>query len=50
MLEVKWLWDEADHSPSFTAAVKNVESYAYTSSYVFKVWCLIEYRDNFTLL
>jgi hypothetical protein len=42
MLEVKWLGDEADHSPSCTAAVKNAESYDYTSSYMFKVWCLIK--------
>jgi hypothetical protein len=39
---------EADHSPPYSAEVKNAWSYTSTPQYVFKAWCLVKHRDNFT--
>jgi hypothetical protein len=39
---------KGDHSPPSTAEVKEcVELYLH-SQYVFKAWCLVKHRDNFT--
>jgi hypothetical protein len=34
---------EADHSPPFSAEVKNTWSYTSTPPYAFAVWCLVEH-------
>jgi hypothetical protein len=47
--EVKQPGREADHSPSFSAEVKNVWSYTSTPPYVSMAWCLLKHRDYFTL-
>jgi hypothetical protein len=47
-LGLKWLGNEADHSPPSSAKVKNVWSYISTPQYFFMVWCLVKHRDNFT--
>jgi hypothetical protein len=47
-LEVKQPGCEADHSPPFSAEVKNTWSYTSTPQYVFMAWCLVKLRDNFT--
>jgi len=39
---------EADHSPTFSAEVKNVWSYTSTPQYVFMAWCLVKHWENFT--
>jgi hypothetical protein len=39
---------EADHSPPYSAEVKNVWSYTSTPQYAFMVRCLVKHRDNFT--
>jgi hypothetical protein len=39
---------EADHSPPFSATVKNAWSYTSTSQYFFMARCLVKHRDNFT--
>jgi hypothetical protein len=49
-LWVRQLGHEADHSPPSTVKVKNAWSYIYTRQYIFMVWCLIKYRDNFNLV
>jgi hypothetical protein len=38
---------ETDHSPPWSAEVKNEWSYASTPQYVFMEWCLVKHRDNF---
>jgi len=40
---------EANNSPPSRAEVKNEWNYTSTPQYVFMAWCLIKYRDNFTL-
>jgi hypothetical protein len=39
---------EADHSPPYSAEIKNNWNYASTLTYIFMVWCLIKHRANFT--
>jgi hypothetical protein len=39
---------EADHTPPYSAKVKNEWIYIFTSPYVFMTWCLTEHRDNWT--
>jgi hypothetical protein len=39
---------EAYHLPPSSAVVKNAWSYTSTTQYIFKAWCLIKHRDNFT--
>jgi hypothetical protein len=46
---VKQPGHEANYSPPSSAEVKNMWSYISTLPYVFKVWCLVKQRDNFTL-
>jgi hypothetical protein len=46
---VKWPGREAHHSPPSSAEVKNVWSYTFTPQYVFIAWCLVKYRNYFTL-
>jgi hypothetical protein len=41
---VKWLGNEADHSPPSSAKVKNAWSYTSTPPYIFMAWCLVKYR------
>jgi hypothetical protein len=48
-LGVKRPRHEADYSPPSSAEVKNTWSYTSTPPYVFMAWCLVKYRDNFTL-
>jgi hypothetical protein len=48
-LGVKRPGHEADHSPLSSAEVKNEWRYIFTPQYVFMAWCLVKYRDNFTL-
>jgi hypothetical protein len=38
---------EADHSPPFSAEVKNAWSYTSTPQYFFMTYCLLKHRDNF---
>jgi hypothetical protein len=40
---------ESDHSPPSNAEVRNAWSYTSIPQYVFMAWCLVKYRDNFTL-
>jgi hypothetical protein len=40
---------EVDHSPPSSAEVRNSWSCISTPHYVFMTWCLVKYRDNFTL-
>jgi hypothetical protein len=40
---------ESDHSPPFSAEVKNAWNYTFIPSYVFMGCCLVNHRDNFTL-
>jgi hypothetical protein len=47
-LGVKRPGREADHSPLSSAEVKNAWSYTSTPQYVFRAWCLVKHRDNFT--
>jgi hypothetical protein len=47
-LGVKRPGREADHSPPFSAEVKNEWSYTSTPQYVLTAWCLVKHRDNFT--
>jgi hypothetical protein len=49
-LGVKRLEREADRSPPSSAEVKNAWSYTSTTQYVFKAWCLVKHRDNFTFI
>jgi hypothetical protein len=49
-LEVKRQGHEADHSPPFSAEVKNACSYTSTSQYIFVAWCLVKHRDNCTFI
>jgi hypothetical protein len=39
---------EADHSPPYSAEVKNAWSYTSIPKYVFMAWCLVKHRDDFT--
>jgi hypothetical protein len=39
---------EADHSPPYSAEVKNAWSYTSIPQYVFTALCLVKHRDNFT--
>jgi hypothetical protein len=39
---------EADHSPLYSADVKNTWSDTSSPPYGFTSWCLVKYRDNFT--
>jgi hypothetical protein len=48
-LEVRRPGREADHSPPFSAEVKNAWSYAFTPQYVFMAWCLVKHGDNVIL-
>jgi hypothetical protein len=41
---------EANHPPPSSAEVKNKWSYTSIPQYVFRSWCLIKHRDNFTFL
>jgi hypothetical protein len=47
-LEVKWPGREANHSPPFTAEVKEYVELYFHSQYVFMAWCFVKHRDNFT--
>jgi hypothetical protein len=47
-LGVKRLGREADHSPPYSAKMKNECSYTSTSQYVFMARCLVKHRNNFT--
>jgi hypothetical protein len=48
-LGVKWHGHEADHSPPYSAKVKNAWSYTSTPQYAFIAWCSVKkHRDNFT--
>jgi hypothetical protein len=47
-LGVKRPGREADHSPQFSAEVKNAWSYTSTPQYIFMAWCLVKHRDTFT--
>jgi len=38
---------EADHSPSYSAKVKNVWSYRCIPLYAFMAWYVVKPRDNF---
>jgi hypothetical protein len=49
-LGVKRPGREADHSPPYSAEVKNAWSYTSTPQYVFIAWCLVQHRDSFTFL
>jgi hypothetical protein len=40
---------KADHSPSTSVEFKNAWSYTSIRQHVFMAWCLIKYKDNFTL-
>jgi hypothetical protein len=40
---------EADHSPPSSARIKNAWNYTSTAQYFFMAWCLVKYRDNFTV-
>jgi len=42
-----WSWP-ADHSPTYSAKVKNMWSYKSTPKFIFMAWCLVKHRDNFT--
>jgi hypothetical protein len=47
-LGVKRLGREADHSPPYSAEVKEcVELYLHPH-YAFMAWCLVKHKDNFT--
>jgi hypothetical protein len=48
-LGVKRPGREADHSPPYSAEVKNAWSYTLTPQYVFMAWCLVKHRDSFTV-
>jgi hypothetical protein len=48
-LGVKRPGREVDHSPPFSAEVKNAWNYNSTPQYVFMTWCFVKHRDNFTL-
>jgi len=37
-----------DHSPPSSAKVKNAWSCTSNPQYVYKAWCLVQHRDNFT--
>jgi hypothetical protein len=39
---------ESDYSPPSSAVIKNPWIYTSTPPYVFKAWCLIKHRNNFT--
>jgi hypothetical protein len=41
-LAVKWLGHEADHSPLFSAQVKNAWIYTLTPPYIFMAWHLVK--------
>jgi hypothetical protein len=41
---------EADRSPTSSAGVKNVWSYASASQYIVMAWCLVKHRNNFAFL
>jgi hypothetical protein len=48
---VKWVSGfEAEHSLPSGSVVKNKWNYTSTPPYIFMVWYLVKYRDNFTLL
>jgi hypothetical protein len=48
-LVVKRQGREADHSPPFTAEVKEcMELNLHSPYFVFMAWCLVKHRDNFT--
>jgi hypothetical protein len=47
---IKWIQHETDHSPPANAEVKNEWSYSSSQPHIFMVWCLINTRDNFTLI
>jgi hypothetical protein len=40
---------EANHSPPSSAEVTNAWSYTSTPQYAFRLWCLVNHSDNFTL-
>jgi hypothetical protein len=48
-LEVKRQGREADHSPPYSAEVKNVWSYNSTPQYVFMAWCSVK-KSTWTTL
>jgi hypothetical protein len=41
---------EADHSPQFSAEVKNAWGYTSTPQYVLMAWCLVKHRDSSSYL
>jgi hypothetical protein len=41
---------EPEHSPPFSAEIKNAWSYTSTPQYVFMAWCLVKHRDNYYYL
>jgi hypothetical protein len=38
---------EADHTPPFSAEVKNAFSYTSTPQYFFVTWCVTKHKNNF---
>jgi hypothetical protein len=47
-LGAKWPGCEADDSPPSSADVRNTWSYTSTPQYVFRAWCLVKHKDDFT--
>jgi hypothetical protein len=37
---------EGDHSPPYSAEIKNAWSYTSTPQYIFVAWCLVKHRDD----
>jgi hypothetical protein len=48
-LTVKQPGLDVDHSPPYSAKVKNTQNHTSTPPYVLMAWCLFKYRDKFSL-
>lgn len=49
-MEVKCVGREADHSPPWSAKLKNVWSCSSILPYIFMAWCLVKHRKIFTCI